>query len=117
VTGTGCVTTRCCDSRAMPSLSSQPTLSRFENAITGRELNRLGRAYDLGFDALSGQLITALLRPGRAHAAMGALTVLTRLLRANRRRCPHVSILIRGDSAFAMPKLLERLEQLRRRAR
>jgi len=140
------------------AMSSQPTLSRFENAITGRALNRLCRDYEqsyvdelasttdvivldidstddpthgnqelmcfhgfydqhmlhplLVFDALSGQLITALLRPGRAHAAKGAITVLTRLIRAIRRRCPRASILVRGDSAFAMPKLLERLEQL-----
>lgn len=140
------------------ALSSQPTLSRFENAITGRELNRLCRDYEqryvddlasttdlvvldidstddpthgdqqlsffhgfydqhmfhplLVFDALSGQLITALLRPGRAHAAKGAITILTRLVRAIRRRCPHASILVRGDSAFAMPRLLDRLEQL-----
>ena len=140
------------------AMSSQPTLSRFENAISGRELNRLTRAYEQGyvdglastteaivldidstddqthgnqelmcfhgfydqhmlhpllvFDALSGQLITALLRPGRAHAAKGAITILTRLIRAIRRRCPHASILVRGDSAFAMPKLLDRLEQL-----
>ena len=66
----------------------------------------------LVFDALSGQLITALLRHGRAHAAKGAITILTRLIRAIRRRCPRASLLVRGDSAFAMPKLLDRLEQL-----
>ena len=66
----------------------------------------------LVFDAMSGQLITALLRPGRAHAAKGAISVLTRLVRAIRRRCPRAAILVRGDSAFAMPKLLDRLEQL-----
>lgn len=140
------------------AMSSQPTLSRFENAVTGRELNRLLRTYEqdyfdelapttdlivldidstddethgdqqlaffhgfydhhmfhplLVFDGLSGQLITALLRPGRAHAAKGSITILTRLIRAIRRRCPRASILVRGDSAFAMPKLLDRLEQL-----
>jgi hypothetical protein len=66
----------------------------------------------LVFDALSGQLITALLRPGRAHAAKGAISILTRLIRAIRRRCPRAQILVRGDSAFAMPKLLDRLEEL-----
>lgn len=30
-------------------LSSQPTLSRFENATTGREINRLWRAYEQGY--------------------------------------------------------------------
>ena len=146
-----------CDSEGRP-ISSQPTLSRFENAITGRELNRLWREFERGyveeltpatdlvvldidgtddpthgdqqlsffhgfydqhmfhpllvFDALSGQLITALLRPGRAHAAKGAISILTRLIRAIRRRCPRTQILVRGDSAFAMPKLLDRLEEL-----
>lgn len=146
-----------CDAEAN-AMSSQPTLSRFENAVTGRELNQLCRAYEQSYvddlasttelivldidstddqthgnqelmcfhgfydqhmlhpllvlDGLSGQLITALLRPGRAHAAKGAITILTRLIRAIRRRCPHASILVRGDSAFAMPKLLDRLEQL-----
>ena len=146
-----------CDSEGRP-ISSQPTLSRFENAITGRELNQLWREFErdyvdelepttdlvvldidstddpthgdqqlsffhgfydhhmfhplLVFDALSGQLITALLRPGRAHAAKGAISILTRLIRAIRRRCPRTQILVRGDSAFAMPKLLDRLEEL-----
>src|SRR3954467_13933303 len=66
----------------------------------------------LVFDGLSGQLMTALLRPGRAHAAKGAISILTRLIRAIRRRCARTAILVRGDSAFAMPKLLERLEEL-----
>jgi len=146
-----------CDAEDHP-MSSQPTLSRFENAVTGRELNRLWRDYErsyvdeldlatdlvvldidgtddqthgdqqlsffhgfydhhmfhplLVFDALSGQLITALLRPGRAHAAKGAISILTRLIRAIRRRCPRAAILVRGDSAFAMPGLLDRLDQL-----
>jgi hypothetical protein len=146
-----------CDSEGRP-ISSQPTLSRFENAVTGRELNRLWREFErdyvdgldpgtdlvvldidgtddethgdqqlsffhgfydhhmfhplLVFDALSGQLITALLRPGRAHAAKGATSILTRLIRAIRRRCQRAQILVRGDSAFAMPKLIERLEEL-----
>jgi hypothetical protein len=139
-------------------LSSQPTLSRFENAITGRELNQLWREFEaqyvealdpeaelvvldidstddpthgdqqlsffhgfydqhmfhplLVFDALNGQLVTALLRPGRVHAARGAATILTRLIRAIRQRCPEAAIVVRGDSAFAMPAILERLEAL-----
>ena len=139
-------------------LSSQPTLSRFENATSGRELNRLWRAYEqqyveglavdtelvvldidstddpthggqqlsffhgfydqhmlhplLVFDGLSGELITALLRPGRAHAAKGARCLLTPVIRKIRARCPNAQIVVRGDSAFAMPKLMTHLEQL-----
>lgn len=139
-------------------LSSQPTLSRLENAITGRELNRLWREFErqyvdgldasttcvvldidgtddethgaqqlsmfhgfydqhmfhpvLVFDADSGQLISALLRPGNAHASKGAATMLDRIIRAIRRRCPAAAIVVRGDSAFAMPQLMDRLDQL-----
>ncbi len=64
------------------------------------------------FDALSGQLITALLRPGRVHAAKGARGMLVRIIRKIRARCPYAAIVVRGDSAFAMPKLLSRLEEL-----
>lgn len=64
------------------------------------------------FDGESGQLITALLRPGKAHAARGATTILTRLIRSIKQRCPHVAIVVRGDSAFASPRLMDRLEAL-----
>jgi Transposase DDE domain group 1 len=139
-------------------LSSQPTLSRWENEITGRELNRLWRAFErqyvdeldpttafvvldadgtddpthgsqqlsmfhgfydqhmfhplVIFDGESGQLISALLRAGNAHAARGAVTMLKRIIRAIRKRCPTAAIVVRGDSAFAMPGLMDCLEQL-----
>jgi hypothetical protein len=138
-------------------LSSQPTLSRFENGVGGRELRAMwavlerqyvdGLAPDatlivldidstddpthgqqqlaffhgfydqhmyhplLVFDA-DGELITALLRPGRAHASWGAEGLLRRLVRAIRTRCPDAAIVIRGDSAFAMPWLLDCFEAL-----
>ncbi len=140
------------------ALSSQPTLTRFENGVSGRELNRLRRWFEqsyvdslapttqtvvldidgtddpthgdqqlsffhgfydqhmfhpvLVFDGESGQLVTALLRPGRAHAARGAMTILERLIRAIKQRCPGAAVIVRGDSAFAMPRLLDRLEAL-----
>lgn len=146
-----------CGSADQP-LSSQPTLSRWENSITGGELNRLWREleqqyvqtldpatafvvldidgtddpthgsqqlsmfhgfYDqhmfhplVMFDGESGQLISALLRGGNAHAARGAATMLKRIVRAIKQRCPHVAVVVRGDSAFAMPGLMDCLEQL-----
>jgi len=145
-----------CDSDS--PLSSQPTLSRWENEITGRELNRLWREFErqyvdeldpatafvvldadgtddpthgsqqlsmfhgfydqhmfhplVIFDGESGQLISALLRAGNAHAARGAVTMLKRIIRAIRKRCPNAAIVVRGDSAFAMPGLMDCLEQL-----
>ncbi|MCC6805874.1 MAG: IS1380 family transposase [Deltaproteobacteria bacterium] len=142
------------------ALSSQPTLSRFENAIDGRALNRMRDWFEqsyvdsldpstevvvldidstddethgsqqlsffhgfydqhmfhplLVFDAQSGQLASVLLRPGNAHAARGAGTVLERLIRGIRRRLPRAQIVVRADSGFCMPRISERLEKLDR---
>jgi hypothetical protein len=136
------------------ALSSQPTLCRFENGVSGRELNRLWRRFEqdyvdaldpasecvvldidgtddpthgaqqlsffhgfydhhmfhpvLVFDGDSGELVTAMLRPGKVHAARGAATILDRLIRAIKRRCPDAAVVVRGDSAFAMPRLMAR---------
>lgn len=141
-------------------LSSQPTLSRFENDLDGASLRRLLRRFErdyvaalpedtdvvvldidstddpthgqqqfslfhgyfdrrvyhplLIFDGESGQLVTALLRPGNAHAARGAVQVLRRLIRRIKRRLPHAGVVVRGDSHFAMPRILRELERLDR---
>jgi hypothetical protein len=141
-------------------LSSQPTLSRLENAVDGRTLRVLLREieeqyvrsfteapevivldidstddpmhgqqqlsffhgyYDqhmyhplVIFDGERGQLVSAVLRPGNAHAARGAMGVLRRIIRRLRQRFPHVQIVVRGDSAFAVPRVLRMLEDLER---
>ncbi|HZU13833.1 MAG TPA: IS1380 family transposase, partial [Chloroflexota bacterium] len=63
------------------------------------------------FDGDTGQLITAILRPGTCHASRGALALLKRLVRLLRAHWPHVSIEVRGDSGFAVPALYEDLDQ------
>jgi hypothetical protein len=141
-------------------LSSQPTLSRLENAVDGRTLRAVLREieeqyvssfpqapdvivldidstddpthgqqqlsffhgyYDqhmyhplLIFDGERGQLVSAVLRPGNAHAARGAMGVLRRIIRRLKQRFPHVQIVVRGDSAFAVPRVLRMLEELGR---
>jgi Transposase DDE domain group 1 len=66
------------------------------------------------FDGVSGQLVTALLRPGNTHAARGSMGVLRRIIRALKRRFPKVAVVVRGDSGFAVPRLMEMLEALNR---
>jgi len=141
-------------------LSSQPTLSRLENAVDMRTLRTLlceieeqyvrsfteppavivldidstddpthGQQqlsffhgyYDqhmyhplLIFDGERGQLVSAVLRPGNAHAARGAMGVLRRIIRRLKQRFPHAQIVVRGDSAFAVPRVLRMLEELDR---
>jgi hypothetical protein len=64
----------------------------------------------LVFDGDTGQLITAILRPGTCHASRGAVAIVKRLVRLLRRRWPEVIIEVRADSGFAMPSLYDYLE-------
>ncbi len=139
-------------------LSSQPTLSRFENVADRRTLCRLVRWFErsyietlprdqkvvildidatddethgrqqltffhgyydhhmyhplLVYDGESGNLITAILRPGNRHASRGAMGTLRRLIRKIRKHCPQAAIVVRGDSGFCVPKVLAGLERL-----
>ena len=141
-------------------LSSQPTLSRLENAVDMRTLRTLLREIEeqyvrsftetpdvlvldidstddpthgqqqlsffhgyyeqhmyhplLIFDGARGQLVSAVLRPGNAHAARGAMGVLRRIIRRLKQGFPHAQIVVRGDSAFAVPRVLRMLEELDR---
>ncbi len=143
------------------ALSSQPSLSRFENAANGKtiaamltwfeqswvdalpgdtdlvvldvdstddpthghqQLAMFHGFYDqhmyhplLVFDGQSGQLITALLRGGCAHAAKGTAGRLRRLITLVKRRFPLAHVVVRGDSAFAMPRLMDLLDELNAR--
>ena len=63
------------------------------------------------FDGDTGQLITAVLRPGNAHASRFVVLVLRRLLRALRCVWPDVAVRIRADSGFAAPRLYRWCEQ------
>jgi hypothetical protein len=61
----------------------------------------------LVFDGETGQFVTALLRPGNAHAGAGALSVLKRLVGKLREQWPKVKIEIRADAGFALPAIYE----------
>jgi Transposase DDE domain group 1 len=63
------------------------------------------------FDGDTGQLITAILRPGNAHASRFIVGILKTLLRLLRARWPNVTVELRADSGFASPKLYTFCEQ------
>jgi hypothetical protein len=65
----------------------------------------------LVFDGDTGQLITAVLRPGTCHASRGAVAILKRLVRQIWQRWPQVTIEFRADSGFAVPALYDYLEE------
>lgn len=63
------------------------------------------------FDGDTGQLITAILRPGDAHTSRLIIRILKILLRCLRARWPKVIVELRADSGFASPKLYTFCEQ------
>lgn len=65
------------------------------------------------FDGDTGQLITAILRPGTCHDSRGAVAVVKRLVRHLRARWPAVAIELRADSGFAVPALYDYCEAQR----
>jgi Transposase DDE domain group 1 len=152
------------DPIAGANLASQPTLSRFENAVGPKELYRLSEAlaacviqrhgerlrgrvrrvtldldptddpthgaqqlsffnghYDtycylpvMGFlnfnDEAEQYLCAAVLRPGNATAAVGAIGILRRLIWLIRYFLPGVCIRVRLDGGFAHPDVLDFLD-------
>jgi Transposase DDE domain group 1 len=59
----------------------------------------------LVFDGDTGQLITAVLRPGNVHGSRFVVLVLRRLVNRLRAAWPGVNVEIRADSGFAVPRL------------
>jgi len=62
------------------------------------------------FDGDTDQLITAILRPGNAHASKGIVAILKRIVRAVRTAFPGVPIALRADAGFAVPALYDYCE-------
>lgn len=66
----------------------------------------------LVFDGETGQLVTAILRPGNAHASHEALAILKRIVaRLRAAYGPGVEIEIRADAGFAIPAIYEYCEE------
>jgi len=138
------------------SLSSQPTISRFENMVTRTELYRLSEYllafylsskrsapsriildidatddpvhghqqlsffhgyYDnyiyhplLIYDGDTGELITAVLRPGNVHASRMVVAIVKRIVNRLREAFAETEIVVRADAGFAIPELYEYCE-------
>ncbi len=65
----------------------------------------------LVFDGETGHLLTAVLRPGNAHASRGAVAVLKRIATRLREAWPGVQLELRADAGFAVPTLYEYCEK------
>ncbi len=65
----------------------------------------------LVFDGDTDHLITAVLRPGNAHAGRGTLAALKRIVRAVRGRWGRIPLALRADAGFALPALYDYCER------
>lgn len=61
----------------------------------------------LVFEGLSGKFITAVLRPGQRPTGAENASIVKRLLKWLRQHWPETHILLRGDSHFANPELMQ----------
>jgi hypothetical protein len=66
------------------------------------------------FDGSSGELITAILRPGNTHAGRGASRLLRRVIRSIKHRFPSAQVVVRGDAGFSLPAIMNEIERLDR---
>jgi hypothetical protein len=60
----------------------------------------------------NGDLLTAVLQPGKPQGVVGAVSVLLRVIRRVRKQWPHLPIIIRGDSGFAAPEMYKLCHRL-----
>jgi hypothetical protein len=60
----------------------------------------------------AGKLVSVRLRPGNAGNNRYATPLLVRIVRAIKKRFPDASVVVRADSAFSTPRLLDALEEL-----
>src|SRR5207237_10680630 len=80
---------------------------RFFNAYYGEYVYQPLLIFDQ-----DGELITAVLQPGKTGGPRAVVTVLKRLIKRLRIRWPDLPIVIRGDSGFASPELYRMCETL-----
>lgn len=85
-------------------------------AIThgGQQLNLFNVKYQdycylplMIFEGLSGKLITTILRPGKTPTGRENAAILKRIIKLIRKKWPKTHLLVRGDSHFAQPELMQ----------
>lgn len=63
------------------------------------------------YDGETGELITAVLRPGNVHASRQVVAILKRIVKRLQEAFPEVRIVVRADAGFAVPRLYEYCEE------
>ena len=143
---------------ANSALASGSTISRFEHAVTTRDIYRISQALlmqyiarfpsppsaivlDLDhsedpahgqqplafynhhyrstcylplfiFDGINGDLIAAILRPGKRPTGAENAMIMARVLKLLRQHWPNTHILVRGDGHFSNPELMQLIDAM-----
>lgn len=87
--------------------TDDPTHGQQELAFYNHYYQNYGYLPLLIFAGLSGALVTACLRPGTRPTGAEHAMIVVRLLAFLRRHWPRTPILVRGDSHFATPEVIE----------
>lgn len=58
------------------------------------------------YDAITGSVVTTVMRPGKTPTAEEIISLLKRIVRKIRLRFPHIKIIVRGDSHHCKPAVL-----------
>lgn len=66
----------------------------------------------LVFEAESGALVTAVLRPGKRPTGVENAMIMKRVLHVLRQHWPHTHILLRGDGHFSNPELMQLISEI-----
>lgn len=64
----------------------------------------------LVFDGDTGELITAKLRPGNIHTSVNSVAAIHQIVKELRKVSPEIEIIIRGDSGFGIPGMMDYCE-------
>ncbi|MEZ4684668.1 MAG: IS1380 family transposase [Bacteroidia bacterium] len=64
------------------------------------------------YEGLSGKLITAILKPGRRSKSADVFSILQRVICFLRQHWKHTRIIVRGDSHFCSPELLDWAQEM-----
>ncbi len=65
---------------------------------------------NLVFDGDTGDMITAVLKPGNYHCSRDVLPIIRRIIKKIKAELPEVKISVRGDSGYGFPELMEYCE-------
>jgi hypothetical protein len=93
--------------------SDAPTHGQQECAFYNHDSQRYGSLPFFMFEGTSHALVTAGLRPGMRPTGTANAMILSRLLSSLRHPWPQTHILVRGESHFATPELLDVLAHRR----